>query len=332
MGAENIFVIGITHEELTTEERENFIKEKPQKIIHNLWEENKILGYVVLSTCLRVEFYIQVSDDNIKSLIDDICTKLHNNKGIFVKKGWEAIKYLFEVSCGFYSVIKGEDQILAQIKKSHESGLNKNHTTPILNTIFNRAISVGKSFRTESKICHNALSLEAIALKFIKSQVSELQDKKVLILGSGELAKSMVQLLKNQTHITITNRSHGNAKILQDEFGVDIIPFAEKFKILPDEDIIISTTSAPHLIIREEDIKLKDDKKYIFVDLAIPRDIDPKIGEYSNIVLFTLDDIWGIYNQNLENREYLLNEYRYLVDKQLQNLEKWFKYREENNG
>ena len=109
-----LVAFGISHKELSTEEREIFIQQKPAEIIHNLFLTGKIKGYVNLSTCLRVEFYLQLNEN---FTTDDLLEAFEVKKGIFIKKGEEASEYLFKVSCGFYSVIKGEDQILAQIKK-----------------------------------------------------------------------------------------------------------------------------------------------------------------------------------------------------------------------
>lgn len=330
MKINEILVFGISHIELSTEEREQFIQQKPLNIIHNLFLEKKIIGYVNLSTCLRVEFYLQLADNfSTEKLLENFKIK----KGIFIKKGEEASEYLFKVACGFYSVIKGEDQILAQIKKAHSTALEEKTSSKILNTVFNKAIELGKKFRTESKICHNALSLEAISLKFIKESLGFLNDKKVLILGIGDLAQAILYLLVKEgvKNITITNRTYHKALEVKNIFNVNIVSFEEKLQIIPEIDVIISVTSAPHLVLKTDILKplLHSDKKYTFLDLAMPRDIEQSLGELNNVSLFTLDDIWGVYNKHLATRDSLIENYSFMIDQQMKNLRKWFQYYEE---
>lgn len=327
---DEVLVFGISHKELTTEEREIFIQTKPEEVIKSLYQQGKIAGYVNLSTCLRVEFYLQLSEGFTQ---DQLLEQFKFQKGIFIKSGEEATEYLFKVSCGFYSIIKGEDQILAQIKKAHATAMEENTSTKVLNTVFNKAIQLGKKFRTESKICHNALSLEAISLKFIKESIGFLADKKILILGVGDLAQAMLYLLvkENVKNITVTNRTQHKALALKETFNVNVVPFEEKFKAVAENDVIISATSAPHLVLRHSDVAplLDKTKEYTLLDLAVPRDIDDELGKLDNVTLFNLDDIWGVYNQHLATRDALIEDYSFLVDKQMDNLRKWFKFYEE---
>lgn len=330
MKIDEIVAFGISHKELSSEEREIFIQQHPADIIKSLFEEGKIKGYVNLSTCLRVEFYLQLNEN---FTTDNLLEYFKFKKGIFIKRGEEAAKYLFKVSCGFYSVIKGEDQILAQVKKAHAIALEEKTSSKILNTLFNKAIDLGKKFRTESKICHNALSLEAISLKFIKDSIGFLNDKKILILGVGDLAQAILYLLvkENVDNITITNRTYHKALEVKNLFNVDIVSFEDKLKVVPESDVIISVTSAPHLVLKTEDLipLLHKNKKYTFLDLAMPRDIEESLGKLDNVSLFNLDDVWGVYNEHLATRDCLIENYSFLVDKQMENLKKWFQYQEE---
>lgn len=320
-------VLGISHRDLDLEERERFIKNDPLSIIKKLYSEGKILGYINLSTCLRVEFYLELGEN---FTIDDLL-KIFNFKGIFWKNSHEAVTYLFKVSCGFESVIKGEDQILAQIKKALATGMEENTSSKNINVIFNKAIELGKKFRHKSQICHNALSLEAISLKFIKNQVKDLSDKRVLILGVGDLARAIMDLLIKEGvgKMTITNRSYHKALEIKDIYHADVISFENKIDETIKSDIIISATSAPHFVLRENDLadKLDSSRKQVFLDLAVPRDIEESIGEFSNVDLYNLDDVWNTYYENLENREHLLHEYEYLIEEQMTNLLKWFDFK-----
>lgn len=324
----HFIVFGISHKNLDLCQRENFIQNDPTSVVERLFKEKKIVGYVNLSTCLRVEYYLDLDKNySVADFQKDI-----GLKDIFIKQGHDAVNYLFRVTCGFESVIKGEDQILAQIKKAQLTSMENKISSSNINVIFNKAIELGKKFRNKSKICHNALSLEAISLKFIKNRVSELKDKKILILGVGDLARDIMELITKEEYrsLTITNRSYHKALEISNIYNAEVISFENKLEEVAKSDVIISVTSAPHAIIKKEEILplLNKDKEYVFLDLAVPRDIEEELNELKNINLYNIDDVWGVYYENLENRENLLTKYEYMLGEQMINLKKWFEYKE----
>ena len=323
---ENIIVIGTSHENLSLLERENFMRTRPKYIIEKLYSEKKINAYINLSTCLRTEFYIELNSninaEEIKNLF---------SVEMIVKKGIEAIEYLFKVSCGFYSVIKGEDQILAQVKGAYSEALENEHSSKFLNIIFNKAVELGKKFRTKSMIAHNALSLEAISLKFIKSKFPNIEDKNIFIIGIGELAQDVLTLLTKEQlkNIYIANRTYHKAEQIKKKFDiVNIIDYKEKYDEMIKADVIISATSAPHIVVEYDKFvpKMKENKDYLFIDLAVPRDVDERLANFKNIKIYNLDDIWEVYHQNSMNRDKLLEDYSYLIDEQMEKLIKTLNY------
>ena len=326
LNLENIIVIGVSHENLSLLERENFMRTRPKYIIEKLYTDKKVDAYINLSTCLRTEFYIELNSninaEEIKKLF---------SVDMIIKKGIEAIEYLFKVSCGFYSVIKGEDQILAQVKGAYSEALENEHSSKFLNIIFNKAVELGKKFRTKSMIAHNALSLEAIALKFIKSKFPNIEDKNIFILGIGELAQDILTLLTKEElkNIYITNRTYHKAEQIKKKFDiVNIVDYREKYKEMIEADVIISATSAPHIVVEYDKFvpKMKEDKDYLFIDLAVPRDVDERLTNFKNIEIYNLDDIWEVYHQNSMNRDKLLEDYSYLIDEQVEKLIKTLSY------
>ena len=326
---ENIIVIGTSHENLSLLERENFMRTRPKYIIEKLYSEKKINAYINLSTCLRAEFYIELSSN-----IDVNEIKKLFSVDMIVKNGVAAIEYLFKVSCGFYSIIKGEDQILAQVKGAHAEALENEHSSKFLNIIFNKAIELGKKFRTKSMIAHNALSLEAISLKFIKSKFHTIEDKNIFILGIGELAQDILTLLTKEQlkNIYITNRTYHKAEQIKKKFDiVNIVDYKEKYKEMIEADVIISATSAPHIVVEYDKFvpKMKENKDYLFIDLAVPRDVDERLANFKNIEIHNLDDIWEVYNQNSINRDKLLENYSYLIEEQMEKLIKSLNYYKE---
>ena len=323
---ENIIIIGVSHENLSLLERENFMRTRPKYIIEKLYTEKKINAYINLSTCLRTEFYIELNSninaEEIKNLF---------SVEMIVKKGIEAIEYLFKVSCGFYSVIKGEDQILAQVKSAYSEALENEHSSKFLNIIFNKAVELGKKFRTKSMIAHNALSLEAISLKFIKSKFPNIENKNIFIIGIGELAQDILTLLTKEQlkNIYIANRTYHKAEQIKKKFDiVNIIDYKEKYDEMIKADVIISATSAPHIVVEYDKFvpQMKENKDYLFIDLAVPRDVDERLANFKNIEIYNLDDIWEVYHLNSMNRDKLLEDYSYLIDEQMEKLIKTLNY------
>ncbi|WP_338939746.1 glutamyl-tRNA reductase [Fusobacterium nucleatum] len=323
---ENVIIIGVSHENLSLLERENFMKTRPKYIIEKLYTEKKINAYINLSTCLRTEFYIELNSninaEEIKNLF---------SVEMIVKKGIEAIEYLFKVSCGFYSVIKGEDQILAQVKSAYSEALENEHSSKFLNIIFNKAVELGKKFRTKSMIAHNALSLEAISLKFIKSKFPNIENKNIFIIGIGELAQDILTLLTKEQlkNIYIANRTYHKAEQIKKKFDiVNIIDYKEKYDEMIKADVIISATSAPHIVVEYDKFvpQMKENKDYLFIDLAVPRDVDERLANFKNIEIYNLDDIWEVYHLNSMNRDKLLEDYSYLIDEQMEKLIKTLNY------
>lgn len=332
----NFYILSFSYKNLSLEEREKFVKEGYRHILGEYLEKRVIKGYMAVETCLRVELYLDVSREfEIEKLKRDF--RVEKMKDY---EGAEAVHYLLRVICGLDSIIKGEDQILVQLKKAYFEALDKETTSSFLNIIFNQAIETGKRFRAESRINEKNISLDSIAVKFIKTKFESLEDKKVFVIGVGDLSQSILALLHkmNNCHLTMTNRSLKKSVELQKVFpDVQTAEFSEKYNIIKNMDIVISATSAPHLIIEKTKIEdiLNDGKKRFFLDLAVPRDIEISIGEFENVSLYHLEDIWDEYNKNVEKRDEIVEKYFYIIEEQLkkiaEKLEKRRKYKNQKN-
>ena len=318
---DNFYILSFNYKNLSLDEREKFIKTGYKKILEEYFEKNKIMGYVALETCLRVELYLEINPNfEIDSFVKEMKTE-----NVKIYNSLEGVKYLLRVICGLDSVIKGEDQILSQIKKTYISYMDMGKTTSLINIIFNKAIETGKKFRSVSEISRKNLSLDSIAVKFIKSKFSDLENKNIFIIGIGDLSQSILAILHkiNKEKITMTNRSIKKSVEVQKLFsGVKTTEFEEKYKIVKNSDIIISATSAPHLVLKENFMKeiLDDKKERFFLDLAVPRDIDTELKKYENVTLFHLEDIWHEYNKNIKKRDDIAKEYHYILDEQMEKL------------
>ncbi|RXZ69502.1 glutamyl-tRNA reductase [Fusobacterium necrophorum] len=328
MNIKNFAMIGISHKILSMQEREEFIRQKPKALLEELFQTGKIQAYVDLSTCLRVEFYMELLDN---TRLEEIRERFPTQRGLQMKQGEEALLHLAKVVCGFFSVIKGEDQILSQMKHAYTKALEEKHSSKLFNIIFQKIITLGKKFRTKSNIAHHALSLEAITLHSIQERIPNVQEKKILLLGVGELAQSILSLLVKEdfSNLYITNRSYHKAERISNAYQVNIIDFRDKYEWIAKVDIIISATSASHIVLEyERFLEKKQEKNYLMLDLAVPRDIDPRIANLEGVQVLNLDDIWKISKQHGSFREQLLDEYFYLLEEQIESIHKALSYYE----
>lgn len=325
---EDFYCISLNHKKLSLNEREEVVKKHYKKSIIKLWEEGQIEGFVSLLTCLRYEFYIHCKRENIgkvMALLEDY------QDVVSLYKGKEAVEYLYRVTCGFESIIQGEDEILSQVKKAFEQGRENYYTSKLINVLMNKAIALGKKIRTVSTIAHNTQSLQATVVKMLKDKYGKgFKDKRVLIIGMGELAEKIMELLIDQvSQITICNRTADKITPLLNKHHIIGIHYKNKNSFVPQNDIIICATSAPHPILFFDELKerLVDDVDRVFVDLAVPRDIEEKCSELPGVECLDLDQCWDAYNACNEERENYEKRYSFLLEEQMRKTMDWVYYK-----
>lgn len=324
---DNFYVIGFNYKDLALSDRETVVRKKPWKIIEELYAKNLIKGYVKLATCLRIELYFYKNNDFKKSLILDAI----DESRYYLYNGQDAISHLFNVACGIDSVVIGENQILAQVKNDYHTYLKQKNTCPEINTIFNHAISLGKKFRHVSKIDTMSTSLERIALKVLKQHFTTIHDKIIVLIGSGEIISDVLTVLKKEKIHTIimANRSEHKLENFIKEFGVKKICFHEVPEAVKKADVIISATSAPHYVIHAKDIlPFMNGKKKIFIDLAVPRDVEESLRDHEQIELINIEDLFKTSEDNKAIREKLSGDYLYIIEEQKHKCIEWFMKRE----
>lgn len=317
-------VIGFNYRGHDISKREEFIHHiKPKKKHDEIKMKLGKCDVVLVDTCLRVEFYIygeNVSEEFLRELFPGYENEIYFHSGI------KCIKHLFSLACGLDSVIPGEDQILAQIKERYITELEKGITSKEMNVIFNNAIALGKKFRTISGVACMPLSLENIAVKYIEREIG-LDNKTVLVIGTGAVSREIITILikKGVKNITVTNRSRGRSVDLSNELGVQSVEFHNRYEAINQSDIVVSATSAPHYVVyRDEYMKLcSGGKKRVFIDLAVPRDIDINIENEENKII-NIEELNESAVRNIEMRKKICINHTHLIDEQVVKCLKWF--------
>lgn len=309
----NIGVIGVNHNLAPINIRENVSFTDIQKIeAINYFLDKGIEEVVILSTCNRSEIYIQSKDIEEKiELVENFYEEFFNAKGIkeylFSKKHALAIEHLFKVTSGLDSIVLGEDQILGQVKDAHDFSMQLGSSKKVFNKLFREAITTAKEIKNTTKISHQPLSISYIGVKFLQDKIGDLEGKKALVIGVGKMSKLTMKHLEEEKVDTIyvSNRSHGKVKELEAEFkGIVPIKYEDRYKVMNDVDIVISATASPHIVIKRDEMPMVN-RKILMMDIALPRDIDPKINELENIEVYDIDNLKDIHDKNDKKRKEL---------------------------
>jgi glutamyl-tRNA reductase len=228
---------------------------------------------------------------------------------LYFYTGQDAIRHVFRVASSLDSMIVGEPQILGQLKDAYRSAVENKTTGSILNRFLYKAFSVAKRVRTETGIASSAVSISFAAVELARKIFDNLDDKKILLIGAGEMAELLTRHLVSRMvkELFITNRTLEHALLLANEFSGKVLKFDELFDNLAQMDIIISSTDAPDLIITYEKIakalRVRKNKPIFLIDIAVPRNIDPRINDLPNVYLYNIDDLDGIVEKNRRVRE-----------------------------
>lgn len=317
-----IKMIGIDHTNTPLQYREKlyFSQTRAIQFLTQISKNEKILGSVIVATCNRTELWISYLDgfnDDLINLMCEFKSVDESYKKYFVsREGKDAVSHLFMLSCGLKSKILGEDQIISQIKMSVEVSRDIKVIDSVLEVLFKKAITASKSVKTKVKFIRNFVSVIDSAIKKIQNIGINIQDKKCLVIGNGNMGMLTVKtLLKNKVETYMTLREHHKGDVVVPT-GVKVIPFSTRANVLKEFDIIFSTTSTNRYMITYDDVKQFGIKSnVIFVDLAVPRDIENKIFEIDGVIGFDIDsfvmnkeDI-DKFNECIEQAQNILDEY-----------------------
>jgi glutamyl-tRNA reductase len=333
----NIFLIGANHKTAPVELREklSFTQEETLGALEYLKNAPQIKEGLVFSTCNRMEIlYIPEAGDQIEAMIQFISD--HKKIGIpefrsalYIHEGDEAIRHMFQVSSSLDSMMVGEPQILGQIKKAYKTAVAEGASGVLLNRLMHKSFSVAKRVRKETGIGDNAVSISYAAIELANKIFGDLSSKSVMLLGAGEMAELAVEHLisHNVDKIVVANRTFKNALALAQKFNGQAVQFEERESVLKDVDIIISSTGAAEYVLTQDQVKQAMKKRQhrtlFFIDIAVPRDIDPKINKVSNAYVYDIDDLTGIVETNIHQRGQETIKAERFVEEAVLSFRKW---------
>jgi glutamyl-tRNA reductase len=312
----SLLAIGINHNTAPLELREKvaFDSDKLSEALRQLRSQEHVNGSVILSTCNRTEIYCDVKGAGRNRLIDWF-SQFHQvsaedlKPSLYVHEEQSAIRHLMRVSCGLDSLVLGEPQILGQVKQAYIESREQHAIEPALDKLFQKTFSVAKRVRTETEIGSSAVSVAYAACTLAKHIFESLADATVMLVGAGETIELVAKHLASNgcNKIIVANRTRERAQKFAAEFNAEVISLQEIPHHLARSDIVISSTASPLPIIGkgmvETAIKARKHKPILFVDIAVPRDVEAQVGEISDVYLYSVDDLQSIVDNNIEQRK-----------------------------
>jgi glutamyl-tRNA reductase len=332
--------IGMNHETAPVELRElvAFGSQNIDTVMNAISDIKDIKESIVLSTCNRVE--ILFTTDNEKEAKESVIDFLRHFSRIPIEKlvptlyiynDQEAIRHIFRVGASLDSLIVGEPQILGQVKEAYRIAIDHKSSSVILNRLMHRTFSLAKKIRTETDISGSPVSISFAAVELGKKIFGDLQGKKVLLVGAGEMAElAATYLLNNRIDkILVTNRTFSRAMELADQFHGKAISFDEIGDHLLEVDIVITSTASPEPIITSKQVKNtmrgRKNMPLFFIDIAVPRNVEPRVNEIENAFVYTIDDLKGIVESNLSKRKGEAVKAERMIDEEVIKFSEWLK-------
>ncbi len=335
----DLLVIGINHKTAPVEirERVSFSGEELGRSLRKVLEHPEFTEDMILSTCNRVEIYATTRDPEMGIVaLKNFLAEYHGvsldefEKSLYIHSGRGAVRHIFRVASSLDSMVVGEPQILGQIKEAHSLAVSHNTLGIILNKLLHRAFHVAKKVRTETKIGNSAVSISYAAVELAKKIFGTLEGKAVMLLGAGEMAELAAKHLVavGAQRVIVVSRTYRRAVDLAMTFDGEAIEFDGFRESLKEMDIVISSTGAPHYILGPEDvvgvIKARKNKPMFFIDIAVPRDIDPGVNEIENVYLYDIDDLQAVVDTNREHREREAMKAEEIVEEEVLKFYNWY--------
>ena len=306
-----LIVVGLNHRGATLDIRERvaFQPGEAGPALASLVADSSAREGVLLSTCNRTEVYLVEGDSDAAPVVwSALSTRLGAEASPFgyVRRDRDAAAHLFRVASGLDSMVLGEAQIHGQVRDAWE--VCRPHSGPVLNRLFQTSLSVAGRVRNETSIARGAASVSSAAVQLARQIFGSLAGKRAMVLGAGEMAELALECLADQGVRTsiVANRTFERATELAARHGAVAMHYDECWNALSQVDVLVCSTSAPHPVVHVEHVRpalsARGDQPLCILDIALPRDVEPAVGELGNVFLYNLDDLHAVVSANLERR------------------------------
>jgi glutamyl-tRNA reductase len=339
----HLLLVGASHRTAPVELRErlDFSSRGLAHAVRALAARQSAAEAVVVSTCNRAELYVACQDlrratEDLRGFFSEFHQMPADEVGqhLYAHQDEDAARHLFRVSSGLDSLVVGEPQILGQIKDAYSVASAAESSGPLLNRLFHWAFGVGKRVRSETALAEGAVSVSFAAVSLARKIFGNLSGRRVLVVGAGEMGKLTALHLKAQrvASVVIISRTLAHAQELADEVSGDVAPWDSLPQALLESDIVITVTGAATPILSKAQVKAAMPasrlRPLFLIDIAVPRDVDPRAGEIEQVFLYNIDDLQAIVRENLERRSAEVVRAEQIVEEEVQRFSNWHRSRE----
>lgn len=338
----NILVIGVNFRQTPLEIREKlkFEAEEHKQAICRFSGLEGVDECVLLSTCNRTEVYVFSNNPHLDSSIVEkaLCELKGLNlyemkKHFYIFSSAKAVRHLFKVASGLDSMVLGEDQILRQVKDSYDIALEAGISGSVLNTMFRDGITVAKRVKTYTELSKNSVSVGTHAVRLVQNVFEgRLDNKSALIIGAGKIGHIALKNLISGGigRIFVTNRTLARAQDISNEYeNVEVVDYLQRYSAINQCDVVISSTNSPHYTVTRDLLEkaVSLEKERVFIDLAVPRDIDVDIKTIPWVRYFNIDDLQMEVDRNIDRRLLEVSKAEEIINEYVTSFEKWYDFR-----
>lgn len=335
-----IINIGMNHETAAVELRESLATEleNTSRALAFMRDLDFIEEGIFISTCNRVEaLFTAINPLEAKRSIISLMSRLGNipvdsfSSSLYTFEDMDAVRHIFRVTSSLDSMVVGEPQILGQIKEAYAQAIKRKTSGVILNRLMHRSFHVAKRARTETDICEAAVSISYAAVELAKKIFHVLDGKKVLLIGAGEMSELAAKHLMKQgiSSIVVANRTFERAVQVAELFKAKPVSFDEIGAQLLEVDIVLTSTASPGYVITYDQVRnclrKRRNRPLFFIDIAVPRDVQPEINNLSNVYVYDIDDLKGIIQLNKDHRQQEAIKAERIVQEEVIKFEKWLR-------
>jgi glutamyl-tRNA reductase len=330
----SIVLVGVNHKSAPVEVREllAFSEAACTKGLRALVDGEVVREGLIVSTCNRVEVLTATSSGQVTQSQERITNFLSQSRSLphdlFRDHSYshiddQAVRHIFRVASSLDSMVVGEPQVLGQVRQAYSVALSAGTAGRVLNRLIHQAFRVAKRVRTETGIAANAVSISYMAVELGRKIFGSLKGQSVLLVGAGEMAELSARHLVNAgvSKVLIANRTEESGERLAKEFGGKTVNFEKLADYLPDADIVVCSTGAGEYVVTanmaREALNRRRNRPAFFIDISVPRNLDPAIGDLPNAFVFDIDDLESVISSNIREREREAERAELIVDSEV---------------
>jgi glutamyl-tRNA reductase len=331
----SIAVLGVNHRTAPLEVRERFAHaahEVPKSLARVL--SAGATGGVLLSTCNRTEFYLaepreSVSDAVWSVLAERLADRQRDAREYgYMERDQDAVRHLYRVSAGLDSMVLGESQIQGQVRDAWES--SRPQAGPVLHRLFQSALLVGARVRTETRLGTGTASVPSAAVSVATKIFGDLTGRSAIILGAGDMAELAATCLvaEGARVVMVANRTYERARVIAEQLGARAMTLDQAWPHFVDTDIVLCSTAAPHAVVTWERVSApiagRHGRPLCILDLAVPRDVEPSVGQLENVFLYDVDDLQSVAGQAAAQRRGEIPAAEGIVNEEVERFWAWY--------